>query len=54
MCNLYDREKYVPQIKNLKRALKRELTLKKVHREIKFNQNAWLKPNIFINTKMKK
>ena len=37
-------------IRNLKQALNHGLVLKKVHRVIKFNQNAWLKPNIDMNT----
>ena len=38
VANLHDKIEYVIHIRNLKRALK------KVHRLIKFNQNAWLKP----------
>ena len=36
--------------RNLTQALNHELVLKKVHRVIKFNQNAWLKPYIDMNT----
>ena len=43
---------YVLHIRNLKQALKNRLVLKKVHRVIKFNQNAWLKPYIGMNTKL--
>ena len=43
---------YVLHIRNLKQALKDRLVLKKVHRVIKFNQNAWLKPYIGMNTKL--
>ena len=39
-------------IRNLKQALNHELFLKKVHRVIKFNQNAWLKPYVNINTNL--
>ena len=35
---------------HLKQALNHGLVLKKVYRVIKFNQNAWLKPYIEINT----
>ena len=41
-------------MRNLKQALNYRLILKKVHRVIKFNQNAWLKPYIGINTCLKK
>ena len=37
-------------IKSLKQALNHELILKKDHRVIKFNQKAWLKPYIDMNT----
>ena len=39
---------------NLKQALNHGLTLKKIHRGIKFNQKAWLKPYIDMNTKLTK
>ena len=35
---------------HLKQALNHGLALKRVYRVIKFNQNAWLKPYIEINT----
>ena len=37
-------------MKNLKQALIHGLVLKTVHRVIKFNQNAWLKPYTVMNT----
>ena len=40
-------------LRNLKKALNHRLILKKVHRVIKFNQNAWLKPYIDMNTKLR-
>ena len=39
---------YVVHIRNLKQALNQGLVLKKIHKVIKFNQNAWLKPYIEI------
>ena len=41
-------------MKNLKLALNFGLALKKVHRIIKINQKAWLKPYIDINTDLRK
>ena len=51
VCSIEDKEKYVIHIRALKQALNHGLILKKVHRVIKFNQRAWLKPYIDINTK---
>ena len=44
VANLHDKTEYVIHIRNLKQAPNHGLLLKKVHRVIKFNQNAWLKP----------
>ena len=41
-------------IGNLKQALNHGLALKKVHRVIKFNQTAWLKPYNNINPDLRK
>ena len=38
----------------LKQVLNHGLIFKKVHRVIPFNQNAWLKPYIDMNTKLRK
>ena len=54
MCNLRDKKKYVVHIKSLKQALNHGLKLKKVHRIIEFNQKAWLKPYIDMNTELGK
>ena len=43
----------VVHIRNSKQTLNHGLVLKKVHRVIKFNQNAWLTPNIDMNTKLR-
>ena len=44
LANLHDKTEYVIHIRSLKQTLNHELVLKKVHRVIKFNQNAWLNP----------
>ena len=54
VCNLRNKKKYVVHIKSLKRALNHGLKLKKVHRIIEFNQKAWLKPYIDMNTELRK
>ena len=54
VANLYDKIEYVIHIRNLNQALNHGLVLKKIHRVIKFNQNAWLKPNIVMNTDLRK
>ena len=53
VCNLYDKKKYVAYINSLKQALNHGLKLKTIHR-IKFNQEAWLKPYIDMNTELRK
>ena len=50
VVNLHDKTKYIIDIRNLKQVLNHALVLKKVYRMIKFNQNAWLKPYIDMNT----
>ena len=52
--NYHDRKEYAIHIKNLKQPLSNGLVLKKVHRVITFNQNAWLKPYIDMNTRLRK
>ena len=44
VANLYDKTEYVIHIRNLKQALNHRLVLKKVHRNVKFYEKAWLKP----------
>ena len=53
-CNLRDKKKYVVHISILKQALNHGLKLKKVHRVIEFNQEAWLKKYIDMNTELRK
>ena len=40
-------------LKNLKKIIESWISTKKVHKVIKFNQEAWLKPYIDINTKLR-
>ena len=54
VTNLHDKPEYVIHMINLNQTLNLVLVLKKVHRVIKFNQNAWLKPYIDMNIKMRK
>ena len=54
VCNLHDTKKYVVHISILKQALDHGLKLKKVHRVIEFNQEAWLKKYIDMNTELRK
>ena len=53
VANLYDKTEYVIHVRNLKQALNHVLILKKVHRAIKFNQKAWLKPYNDMSTKLR-
>ena len=41
-------------IKSLKQALNHGLKLKRIYRIIEFNQEAWLKPYIDMNTELRK
>ena len=54
VANFHDKTEYVIHIKNLKQALNHGLVLKKVHRMTKFNQNAWLKLYIDMDTDLRK
>ena len=54
VTNLHDKTEHVIHIRNLKQALNHGLILKSVHRVIKFNQKAWLKPYVDMNTKLRK
>ena len=53
VTDLHDKTKYVIVIRNLKQAINYRLILKKVHRVIKFDQKAWLKPYINMNMKLR-
>ena len=54
VASLHDKNEYVIRIRNLKQALSHELVLKKVHRVIEFNQNAWLKLYTDMDTDLRK
>ena len=55
VCNLSNKKKYViTHINSLKQALNHGLKLKKIHRIIEFNQEAWLKPYVDMNTELRK
>ena len=54
VANLHDKTEYVIHIRNLKQALNHGLVFKKIRTVIKFNQNAWLKQCIDMNTAPRK
>ena len=54
ICDIEDKEKYVIYINALKQALNHGLRSAHVQRVIRFNQEAWLKPYIDLNTKLRK
>ena len=54
VANLHDKTEYFTHTRNLKQAINHELVLKKVHKVMGFNQNAWLKPYTDMNTNLKK
>ena len=54
VCNLFNKKKNVAHINTLKQALNHGLKLEKNHRVNEFNQEAWLKPYIAMNTELRK
>ena len=54
ICKVQNKRNYVVHIVALKQALDHGLILKKVHRIIKFKQEAWLKPYTDMNTDLRK
>ena len=53
VCSIEDKKIYIIHIRASKQALNHGLVLKYVHRVIKFNQEAWLKLYIDMNTKLR-
>ena len=53
VCNLHNKKNYVAHINVLKQALSHGLKLRKVHRVIKFEQEAWLEKYIDFNTDLR-
>ena len=53
VCTIQDKKNYVVHIRALKQVLNHGLILKKVDRVIQFNQEAWLKPYIDKNKKLR-
>ena len=53
VCKLNDKKNYIVHINVLKQALDHGLKLKKVHRVIEFEQEAWLKEYIDVNTELR-
>ena len=54
VANLDDKTECIIHIRSLKQVLNHGLVLKTIHKVIKFNQNAWLKPYIDMNTDIRK
>ena len=54
VCNLNDKKNYIVHINVLKQALDHGLKLRKLHRVIEFDQEAWLKEYIEVNTELRK
>ena len=53
-CTIQNKENYVIHIRALKQAINHGLKLTNVHRTIQFDQEAWLKPYIDMNTNLRK
>ena len=51
---MQDKENYVDYIRVIKQALNYGLKLKRLHKVIQFNQEAWMKPYIEMNIELRK
>ena len=51
-CNVPDKKNHVVHVVALKQALDHGLKITKVHETIQFDQEAWLKPYIYMNTRL--
>ena len=54
VCNQYDKSNCVVHIRSLEQALDHGIILKKVHKVLQFNQEAWLKEYIDMNIELRK
>ena len=54
VCNLHNKNKICCTYKIIKTSIKSWIKIKKIHRIIEFNQEAWLKPYIDMNTELRK
>ena len=52
-CNVQDKNNYAVHIAALKQALDYGLKIRKIHEIIQFDQEAWLKPYIDMNTRLR-
>ena len=53
-CTIQNKENYIIHIRALKQAINHGLKLGKIHKVIEFDQEAWLKPYIYMNTDLRK
>ena len=54
VCNLYDKKNYIVYVRSLKQASDHGILLKKVHKVLQFNEEAWLKEYIDMNSELRK